>query len=63
MRELPKGIYKVKKSRYELGEELGDSKTEVYIEELGWCEFSWTTGAILVNGEWISNWEDFTPGK
>ena len=63
MRELERGIYKVKESRYELGEELGESRTWVLIEELGWCEYSWSTGAIFVNGEWLSNWEDLSPGK
>jgi hypothetical protein len=56
-------VYKVVTSRYTLGKELGQSISEVYIEELGWCRYSWETTAILVNGKWILDWEDLRAGE
>jgi hypothetical protein len=53
--------YKVKESRYQLGENLSESITEVFIEELGWCRYSWETTGILVNSKWLFDWESLEP--
>jgi len=43
--------------------EFGKTVMEVLIDGHGWCEFSWATGGIKVNGKWIMDWEDFINGE
>jgi hypothetical protein len=45
--------------RKELEDQFGRIAMEVFIEELGWCKYSWATGGILVNGKWLCDWEIF----
>jgi len=30
----------------------GETISEGYIPEIGWCRYSWRLGALLINGQW-----------
>ena len=37
--------------------------TEVLLDGHGWCRYSWAVDAVLIDGKWIKNWEEFEVSK